>query len=168
VPMVAASVSILLPRWLAAGVAAAFLVVSLIWIAGIHSRPVARRVDGRVQSIFRADRTQLLFANGPQLQGTYTRMASDLADLGCSQVGILLGGDGAEYPLWSVLGAPRDSLRIEWIVSGTASARYAPSDFVPCGVICQDCPRETVKIRGLPQAYDLGGFQLFLGLPAGG
>jgi hypothetical protein len=162
VPFVAATISILLPRWVAGGLALVLVASSMVYVIGIHSRPLARMVDGKVETILGEDRARLLFANGPQLDETYTTMAADLADSGCSAVGIMLSGNAAEYPLWSVLGAPRDSLHLEWIVSGTPSARYAPPDFRPCGIVCEDCPDDLVKMRGLSRVYERENFQLFL------
>jgi hypothetical protein len=49
-----------------------------------------------------------------------------------------ISGAGAEYPYWLLLGAPRDDLRIEWIVAGTPSAQYSDPE-LPCAIICDTC-----------------------------
>jgi hypothetical protein len=72
---------------------------------------------------------------------------------------------GLEYPLWSLLGAPRQDLKIEWLVAGTASARYSDAGFTPCAVVCEKCPESWSTVRGLPERYHYGSFRLYLGTP---
>jgi hypothetical protein len=80
---------------------------------------------------------------------------------GCTKVGLMLSGSGAEYPLWVLLGAPDPDLEMEWIVSGTPSETYRQAEFHPCAVICEKCPREWVSFSGLPVVYESGSFQLY-------
>jgi hypothetical protein len=82
---------------------------------------------------------------------------------GCSRVGIMLAGYAAEYPLWVFLGAPDDELEIEWIVSGTPSARFEDPEFAACAILCDSsCPQDWSILRGLPLAGEIAGYRLFL------
>jgi hypothetical protein len=89
-------------------------------------------------------------------------VTSQILDAGCNEVGIAISGAGAEYPYWVLLGAPRDDLRIEWIVAGTPSARYTDPNFEPCAVICDTCD-DASSYRGLPLVAVKGKIRLYLG-----
>jgi hypothetical protein len=97
------------------------------------------------------------------LREPYLEMAEVIEESGCSNVGILLPGNSAEYPLWAFLGAPRNAPRIEWIDAGITS-QYTDPDFVPCAVICQVCPEDQTHFNDLPRIYrhHPTNFQLFL------
>jgi hypothetical protein len=124
------------------------LAACLPWLLGIRSRPVISRVLGSpMASVLTASRLDLLFANGDYLRRPYADMTGLIADAQCRTVGLALSGNGAEYPLWALLGAPRPDLRVEWLVSGTPSAQAAPSNFHPCAVICENCPEEWTRRR---------------------
>jgi len=150
---------------LAAGIGLALAAASWPWLTGIRSRPLIERPgDSYVRSILVEPRTTLEFANGRYLQDPYSEIAAEISAEGCGRVGLMLGGNAAEYPLWVLLGAPRDDLRLEWIVAGTASARFEDPTFEPCAVICDEsCPADWQRVRGLPLRYAQSGFRLFAG-----
>jgi hypothetical protein len=149
-------------RWAAAGILVAG---SWPWLTGIRSRPlIERRGDSAVHSVLLEPRERLYFANGLYLQDPLSEVAAEITRLGCADVGLMLGGNAAEYPLWVLLGSPREDLRIEWIVSGTPSAQFEDASFGPCAVVCDEsCPADWARVRGLPLRYDQSGFRLFLG-----
>jgi hypothetical protein len=90
-------------------------------------------------------------------------MASSVKDAACTSVGVMLSGDAAEYPLWPLLGDPKERIRIEWLVAGTPSARYRDPNFQPCAVVCDfSCPDGWTEVRGLPLALDTAGYRLYL------
>jgi hypothetical protein len=141
----------------------ALMVSSLPWMLGNHSRPVLSDWPGAdVGSVLVVPRRELLFANAPYLAKPYEDMTELIKESGCGVVGVALPGPGLEYPLWPLLGAPRGDLRIEWLVAGTASARYVDPGFAPCAVICQKCPDSWSTVRGLPEVYHYGVFRLYL------
>ncbi len=53
-------------------------------------------------SIFRSSRAEAYFNNQPQLRQPYLQAAQALQDLGCQRVGLILGADDWEYPLWAL------------------------------------------------------------------
>jgi hypothetical protein len=89
------------------------------------------------------------------------RITDQILDAECMNVGMAISGSGAEYPYWILLGAPRDDLRIEWIVAGTPSARYSDPDFQACAVICDTCDDQR-SFRGLPLVDVQGKIRLYL------
>lgn len=148
-------------RW-ARWIGAALVLSCLPWVVGLRTRPWIRLSDAESpRSVLTEERARLYFAEGPYLEAPYRTMVSEIERAGCDRVGIMLSGDNAEYPLWVLLGAPRSGLRLEWIVAGTPSARYADPRFRPCAVICQDCPGDWAEVRGLPLAMSVQGYQLF-------
>jgi hypothetical protein len=73
----------------------------------------------------------------------------------------MLGGDDPEYLWWVLLGAPWNSDRLEWIVSGTPTVRFVDPNFHPCAVICTTCSEDANKTYGLPLVANIGGIRLF-------
>jgi hypothetical protein len=139
------------------------LVAAWPWVIGINSRPVIPNLDrAYVSGIFSEPRQKLYFANGMYLFEPYNDLTRKIKEAQCDKVGIMLSGNGFEYPLWVLLGAPRETLEIEWIVAGTPSALYEDPNFTPCAVICESCPQDWEGIRGLPLDYRRSNFQLFL------
>ncbi len=82
----------------------------------------------------------------------------------CKDIGLAISGDRPEYPFWVLLGAPRSDIRLEWIIGDLApSAAYRDPDFEPCALICdQTCPDEWETFRGMPIAFERGGYRLYM------
>jgi hypothetical protein len=142
--------------------ALALLAVSIPWLVGVEERPLLRDVEGaRVPSILYEPRENL-YIRGEMLQER-EQLVEAVRGSGCSRVGIMLAGYAAEYPLWVFLGAPDNDLEIEWIVSGTPSARFEDAEFVACAILCDSsCPQDWSILRGLPLAGEIAGYRLFL------
>ena len=151
---------------LVAGWALAFS--SLPWLIGIGSRPlVPLPGEATVESIFTESRGHLLLANGPYLEKPYSDMSQQILEASCSRVGISLSGNGAEYPLWVMLGKPTSTMDIEWQVAGTPSEVFRLESYIPCAVICEGCEgRDTFS--NLPLARDAYGFRLYMRSEEGG
>jgi hypothetical protein len=79
----------------------------------------------------------------------------------CDQIGIYGTGALTEYNVWSALDAPRDDIRIEWLVAGTPSAKYVDDGFSPCLIVCAQCSPELEEIRGLVPLLDDFYFTLY-------
>lgn len=162
-PAIGLALARLLPANLARLGCILLLLAASPWLFSINSRPLIP-IPGRsyVGSILTTQRQALYFANGPHLEQPYTAMTERINAAGCSSVGIMLSGGNAEYPLWVLLGAPRDSLDVEWIVSGSPSDKYSQPGFQPCAIICQKCSDDWLTLRGLPIAYEDGDYRLYL------
>jgi hypothetical protein len=159
-PVAARVVSGWLPASATRALGVVFLILCWPWLTGIDERPLLPK-PGTSVSVLNTPREQLYA--WPGSVGAMDEVSARIRAEGCSKVGILLSGAGAEYPFWVFLGAPRADLRIEWIVSGTPSAKYEDPFFQPCAVICdQSCPQDWTGIRGLNHLVEMGGYRLFL------
>jgi hypothetical protein len=139
------------------------ILLGLSWpaLTGIASRPlIPNEGSNLAMSILYTPRQELRYAN-IQGQRQIEEQIVDMIDaVGCRQVGLSLQGDGAEYPIWVLLGAPDHSLHIEWMVAGTPSAKLEDVSFEPCAVICTTCTED--KFRELPVVLDQAGLRLYL------
>ncbi len=162
-PVIGTSLTKVLSSQLRNGIGICLLVFSWPWLMSIQSRPLIPDAESRVGSILIESRDDLYFGNGPTYQSPYVAVTEQIHDSGCTSVGIALSGHAAEYPFWVLMGAPREDVRLEWIVAGTPSARLAPTDFRPCAIICDgSCPVEWETVNGLPLFLEIAGYRLFL------
>ncbi|MGB2896419.1 MAG: hypothetical protein WBB65_09700 [Anaerolineales bacterium] len=139
------------------------LVLSLPWLLSIQSRPLVPNALSTVGSIINESREVLYFAVEPGYRAPYVDITERITEEWCTSVALSISGGGAEYPFWVLLGAPRDELQIEWLVSGTPSAAYRDADFKACAVICDEtCPSEWEEVNGLPLTYRTAGFRLYM------
>jgi hypothetical protein len=151
------------PRFkpLTALLAAVLLILSFPWLSSIDSRPLyPKQVQG--ESILLARRDELYFSNATGVEEGVRAITAEIQHQGCSQVGLMLHGDDPEYLFWRLLGAPRKTLTLEWIVAGTPSARYRTQAFQPCAIICSGCPQEQVTLGDLHRQYENSGFVLYM------
>ena len=138
------------------------LIAAIPWLFQIRSRPLVPKLgESYVGSILSEPRKRLYVANGLNLMEPYTAMTDWIHSRGCESVGIAISGNGAEYPIWAFLGAPRKQLSVSWLVAGTPSAAFADPEFEPCAIICEDCQADRDRVAGLPRVLSRGGFQLY-------
>jgi hypothetical protein len=107
-----------------------------------------------------ASRDELYFANATYLNYPYHEIANYLKDARCFRLGLNMTNMAVEYPLWVLLGAPRDDLQIEWFVSGP-SEQLARPDFTPCAVLCDGCENQS-DYQGLPLVFHYDTLRLYL------
>jgi hypothetical protein len=140
------------------------LLAGLPWLLSLQSRPILP-IPGQTiaHSILDMSRLDLYFTNVGSLSSAQTRTVNHIQSAGCSDVGLMLGGDDPEYLWWVLLGEPRSQLRLEWLVKGTPSDQFADPDFKPCAVICTSCPADWKTAFGLPLDFQSGNLRLFLG-----
>ena len=140
--------------------------LSIPWLVGIEERPLLRDLESsRRPSVLYETRRTLYMRGGAS--PAVVEIADRTRAVGCREVGILLAGGGAEYPIWVFLGAPDESLRIEWIVSATPSERFEDPSFAPCAIVCDaSCPSDWDRVRGLPLIFEDQGYRLFMAPPA--
>ncbi|MCK4726180.1 MAG: hypothetical protein KAT29_10265, partial [Anaerolineales bacterium] len=128
---------------------------------GLNSRSLIKKSEEA--SILGKNRTMLYFTQAPHLDEPYIEMTELIEDAGCSDIGIMLSGDAAEYPLWVLLETQSGERTIEWIISTRDPAGvFRKSEFKPCAVICGRCPLEWTSFNDLPLVYDNYGHRLFL------
>jgi hypothetical protein len=143
-------------------IATSLMILSFPWLFSIDSRPLLPK-DGQGPSILSVSREELYFSNASGVAQGIRAITADLRQQKCSQVGLMLHGDDPEYLFWSMLGAPRDTLRLEWIVAGTPSVRYSREGFHPCAIVCSGCTAEQASLRNLDRQYESSGFTVYMG-----
>jgi hypothetical protein len=143
-------------------VAILLFVGAIPWLFQIDNRPLIPKPGfSEVDSILEESRERLYSVSSFGSYLIYQQITDKIKNEGCKQVGLMLLGYDPEYWIWVLMGAPRDTLHIEWIVGGPTS-RYELSSFHPCAVICHNCPKEMKGIRGLPLSEEISGYQLFM------
>jgi hypothetical protein len=161
-PLVAYVFSRLVPpvgvKWVALGLCLA----CVPWLIHLDPRPLLSTPGTGESSILTKPRESLYFTLDPSAERPYAEMTSIINRAGCSSVGLMLSGGAAEYPLWPMLGAPRNDLTIEAIVAGTASDRYSRQGFEPCAIICDHSCSDQSTIRGLSLVEDVSGYRLYM------
>ncbi len=148
------------PGYLVAGL---LFIGALPWLFSIDERPLVITPKSELvqKSILETTRQELYFVNAPSERDRYIQLTDIIKSQGCKDIGLMLKGDDPEYLLWELMGAPRSSARLEWIVSGPTE-RYSPTDFKPCAIICRGCTREQSPLRGLVIAKQLSDIWLYL------
>ena len=166
-PMIAAVLGDMLESRMSYVLSAGLLIAAVPFLIGIRSRPfIAYSEEAYVGSVLVEERSLLYFANGQHLISPYEELTNQIKIADCGKVGIMITGNQAEYPLWVLMGAPRDDLEMEWIIGERApSAAFRQLDFNPCAIICERCSEERTTIRGLPRVDVIGEFHLYLSLP---
>jgi len=148
-------------RWIRLGLALFMLVIVSPWLFFIQTRPVIvwHGVTSE-PSIF--ENADALYYSSADMNQAFTQLGSDIRESNCRDIGIRARGGSLSYLYWHALDKPNDDFRIEYLVAGTPSARYADDTFEPCAVICEDCPSEQVVYNDLPLNKDYGYFKLYL------
>lgn len=129
-------------------------IACLPWLLSLRSRPLLTNSKTYYRSIFETPRVKLYYVNGGHLLEPHEEMVERIEETGCSDVGIILPGNGAEYPLWVLSDAPRSSPRIEWVVNGGPSVDLADDSFSPCAVIYRPNDSGATRFFELSLAYD--------------
>ena len=144
-------------------IVAGLFVTSLPWMLNIDSRPlIPTQKNPDVKSILLTPREILYFGSLGGEDSAVKQITSVIEAQQCTRIGIMLRGEDPEYWFWALLGAPRPGLQIEWIISGSPSAKYRIPNYAPCAVICDTCTVEQKQIRGLNLYSKFGQYELFM------
>ncbi|WP_071517274.1 glycosyltransferase family 39 protein [Geitlerinema sp. PCC 9228] len=162
-------------RLLANSLAGLLFVSSLLWVFFNESRPLIANSQivetDQVVNIFNQSRRDLYFINRPDLQQPYTAATDWLRSQSCSQIGLSIGGDTWEYPLWMLLGEEigGNPVRIKHVnVSNKTSvgAVFQKETFTPCAIFAYDSDAAqqselTENQRKYTQAWSQEGMRIF-------
>jgi hypothetical protein len=129
-------------------------IACLPWLLSLRSRPLLTNSKTYYRSILETPRIKLYYANGGHLLEPHEEMIERIDEADCLNVGIILPGNGAEYPLWVLSGAPRFGPRFEWVINGGPSVELADDAFSPCAVIYRPNVSGATRFFELPLAYD--------------
>jgi 4-amino-4-deoxy-L-arabinose transferase-like glycosyltransferase len=115
-------------------IAIILILAALPWVLFNRYRPV---IDS--SSIFTTPRIEQYFKNRPKLQQPYMQAVEYLNSQQCNKVGLMMGQDTWEYPLWMIMHEYPDSeFQIRHINVFNASSikeDLSETTFKPCGVI---------------------------------
>jgi hypothetical protein len=144
--------------WAAAPVVAALVAVAMVMVLANEPRPLAGR-----RNALRQPRQAQYFRARPALRGPYTDAVRLLADRGCSHVGLSLGGDDWEYPLWVLARTALPGARLEHVeipLDLDRPGRWPnASSSVPCGIVA------TRLLDGAEMALAERGYRRALSTP---
>lgn len=157
-------------EWKARAVIVVLIVASLPWVFMNRSRPflfevlrgqgapgTAPLLRTDFTNIFNTDRTSQTFRNRPDLKEPYVGAASFIASRPCARIGLIIGFDHWEYPLWTALGAaPGSAHRLEHMGVDNVSAKKADASFTPCALIYYADPADPQYKEALSE-WTLGG-----------
>ncbi|MEH2069344.1 MAG: hypothetical protein V7K47_14475 [Nostoc sp.] len=114
------------------------LISSLPWVFVNRFRPIVGS-----NNIFQVSRIEQYFSNRPYLKPSYTEAVEFLNFQKCSNIGLSMGNDPWEYPLWVLLQQNNPQIvKIEHINVSNISAVFAKNssaqEFEPCGIISME------------------------------
>jgi hypothetical protein len=161
-PFVAVALTRHLPAPLTLALAGALVLAAMPWVVGNQTRPLLGD-----PSLLRMSATERMFFNRPELRAPYVGAADALTARGCGQVGLVIGGNDWEYPLWVLLRERLGpSVRVEHVAVQNVSRAAAATDGpIPCGIVAWDQDLAPAIVwRGVPyqQRWTSGALQLFL------
>jgi hypothetical protein len=123
------------------------LTSSLPWVFFNRNRPIMAN-----NNIFQTSRIEQYFSNRLYLQDPYQEATDFLKEQKCSHIGLSMGNDPWEYPLWILLQKKNPSdLKIQHINVNNVSAKieneYPYKNFEPCGVIAMETRKSKQEKR---------------------
>jgi Carbohydrate binding module (family 6)/Right handed beta helix region/Dolichyl-phosphate-mannose-protein mannosyltransferase len=138
----------------------------MVWSLPFVFRNESRPLLGS-GSILNTNRASQYFANSPDLEAPYRDVAQLVGAGTCRQIGLILGGDQWEYPLWALSGAAQPPLQMEHVNVQNASGRL-PAAFVPCTIIDGTADGDTVNANGATYAkeFEEGPLKVYVLQPA--
>ena len=114
----------------------------------------------RIKNVFRADPSEILLAQSPEIRDEYEEVAVRITGRGCRRVGPSTTRDDLEYTIRHLLGAPKSRVKIRHI-RAPEPRRYAEGSPAPCAVICTAC-QDMMPQAELAVEVDYGHIRLFL------
>lgn len=155
-----------LSRWLGA---LGSVVLCLLLVFTVRSSLLnhQRRPLVGANSVLSVERSQQYFAALPKARTAYLEALEVVErELGCDRVGLALGSDDFEYPLWALSNPLEGSrTRFEHVAVLNASARLSVDTSPPCAVLVSSTrPERRLTVGGSEYrlARDLGSLRILL------
>lgn len=149
-----------LPRRLGALVLALVCSSSLLWAVAADLRPLAGSQwlhDSGRPSLLTQSRDDAYFAVRPELAAPYQAAAARVRGLRPTTVGLLMGSNSFEYPMWALLQRGVSSPHLEHVEARFAPGRGTAAE--PQVVVClDDCPS---AFPALPVRRDFGSMRVW-------
>jgi hypothetical protein len=119
------------------------LICSFHWTFGNISRGINQESLSKAKN-----REQIYFVNNPSQYLGYSEISDRIKSSGCQAIGLSIGEDTSEYPLWIMLADRKWHGRIEHVNVANPTSILEDKDFLPC-VIISDNPDVKVTYQGL-------------------
>lgn len=123
-----------LPKKVIHSIAIVLILSALPWVFFNRYRPV---LDSN--NIFKTPRVEQYFKNRPELQQPYIQAVQFLNSKQCDKVGLMMGQDTWEYPLWMIM---QQYLENEYTIrhvnvfnASSVKEELSENNFKPCGLI---------------------------------
>lgn len=137
----------------------ATLTVLIIWALPYVFCNQTRPLIG-VHTILRTSRVSQYFVEMPQWEAPYRTVATyEYGD--CRLIGLILGGDQWEYPLWALTRSAQPPLTLRHVNVQNFSGRLSISH-TPCAIIAAPGASVSVNGRTYSQAVDTGLLSVFV------
>jgi len=133
-PVIAVIMSTAINKWIANVIMMTLVITSFHWVLKNESRPLAGR-----NSILNTSRIDQYFNNRPGIKESYYDCALAVSSQQCNNIGLQLGGDHWEYPLWVLIQrSSKQTPRIEHVYVGNNSYKISLGNFKPCILLKTD------------------------------
>lgn len=83
-------------------------------------------------------RSSGLFTKREEWYDSYDQVTEEVTQLDCDQIGLILGANAWEYPIWLMLEEKGFVGQISHVEVTNESTKYAQSDFNPCAIIASN------------------------------
>jgi 4-amino-4-deoxy-L-arabinose transferase-like glycosyltransferase len=115
-------------RVLPRAIAIILILSSIPYLVGNVSRPMAGE-----HNIFTEPRSTQYFANRSDLLHPYSEAAEVIRSQSCANIGVLIGPDDWEYPLWTLLSIGQDrEYHLTHVFVDNSSSKYQEDSSSPC------------------------------------
>jgi hypothetical protein len=163
-PVVGITLIYFKPRWMTHALIILFMLLTVPYLLLNNTRPIIghRPWPTRTESIFVADKADLLLALVPEAKQSFVGATDVVKELDCKQVGLRLNSSELEYAFWWLMGAPQNGVRMENLYTYPVLEKYIDKSFKPCAIICTICGERTT-LHGLPLVANFGYSRVFAG-----
>jgi hypothetical protein len=133
-PVIAVIMSTAMNKWIANVIMAILVIISFHWVLKNESRPLIGQ-----NSILNTSRIDQYFINRPGIKESYYYCALAISSQQCNDIGLQLGGDHWEYPLWVLIQRNSKQMsRIEHVNVRNRSDKISLGNFNPCALLKAD------------------------------
>lgn len=124
---------------------------ALTWTFNNGTRPINQ------DAIYSLPRDENYFRSNSSLKKPYLQLIDQIIVSKCTEIGLVLGADTYEYPLWAILEEREFPARIEHIFVKTQSRTYEDVNFKPCAIV-----HFNSKNNSLETTHDVFEFKPFM------
>jgi len=142
-PVIAVIMSTAVNKWIANVIMMTLMITCFHWVLKNESRPLIGQ--NSILNTRRVDQyfNDLIIINMKGIMKSYYDCALTVSSRKCNNIGLHLGGDHWEYPLWVLIKQSSKPMpRIEHVAVQNDSKRYLIENFNPCALLRTDKNRK--------------------------